>query len=101
MEISEKNPVQIAAYVNQVQQNAQAVETDAEKGRTNTDDDSVELSQNARDLQKAQQILRDLPEIRQDKVDALKQRIENGTYDIQADRIAAEMIKQGLINNMF
>ncbi|MFZ1956013.1 MAG: flagellar biosynthesis anti-sigma factor FlgM [Desulfobacterales bacterium] len=101
MEITEKNPIQINPYVNQVQQNAQAAETEGEKGRVNVGEDSVELSQSARDLQKAQKALQDLPDIREDKVAALKQQIENGTYDIRADKIAANMLKESLSNDIF
>ncbi|MGB5421272.1 MAG: flagellar biosynthesis anti-sigma factor FlgM [Desulfobacterales bacterium] len=101
MEITEKNPIQITPYVSQVQQNAQTAETEGEKGRANVGEDNVELSQNARDLQKAQKTLQDLPDIREDKVAALKQQIENGTYDIRADKIAANMLKESLRNDIF
>ena len=101
MEITEKNPMQITPYVSQVQQNAQAAETEGEKGRTNAGADSVELSQSARDLKEAQKALQDLPDIREDKVAALKQQIENGTYDIRADKIAANMLKESLTNDIF
>ena len=101
MEITEKNPIQLNPYVNQVQQNAQAAETEGEKGRANVGEDSVELSQSARDLQKAQKTLQDLPDIREDKVAALKQQVENGTYAIRADKIAANMLKESLSNDIF
>jgi negative regulator of flagellin synthesis FlgM len=101
MEITEKNPIQITPYVSQVQQNTQAAETEGEKGQANIGEDSVELSQSARDLQKAQKALPDLPDIREDKVAVLKQQIENGTYDIRADKIAANMLKESLVNNIF
>ena len=99
MEITEKHPIQISPYVSQVQQNAQAAETEGEKGRDNVGEDNVELSQNARDLQRAQKALQDLPDISEDKVAALKQQIENGAYDIQTDKIAANMLKESLIND--
>lgn len=101
MEITEKNPNQITSYINQVQQNSQTTEVDNEKSRTpTTGTDSVDLSRNARDLLKAQQTLRDLPDIRQEKIDALKQQIEKGTYGIQADKVAARMMKESLINDL-
>ena len=99
MNITEKNPIQITPYVSQVQRNAQAAETEGEKGRANVGEDNVELSQNARDLQRAQKALQDLPDISEDKVAALKQQIENGAYDIRTDKIAANMLKESLIND--
>jgi negative regulator of flagellin synthesis FlgM len=35
-----------------------------------------------------------LPEIRQDKVDALRQAIQNGNYKVEPDKIAQAMIEQ-------
>jgi negative regulator of flagellin synthesis FlgM len=100
MEITEKNPIQITPYVNQVQQNAPAAETEGEKGRASVGEDNVELSQSAREMQRAQKALQDLPDIREDKVAALKQQIEDGTYDIRADKIAANMLKESLVNDI-
>jgi negative regulator of flagellin synthesis FlgM len=101
MEITDKNPIQMTAYVNQAQQNAQAAETEGEKGRAHVGEDSVELSQNARELQKARQALQDVPDIRQDKVAALKLQIESGAYELRADKIAANMIKESLKNDLY
>ncbi len=103
MEITEKNPShQIAPYVNQAQQKSQSVDAENEKSRIpGSGTDSVDLSRNARDLLKAQQALHDLPDIRREKVDALKQRVENGTYDCQPDKIAARMMKESLSNDLF
>lgn len=100
MEVTGKNPIQMTPYVSQVQQNAQAAETEEEKGRANVGEDNVELSPSARDLQRAQKALQDLADIREDKVTALKQQIEDGTYDIRADKIAANMLKESLFNDM-
>ena len=98
MKITEKDPIQITPNVSQVQQNAQAAETEGEKGRA-SGGDNVELSQSVRDLQSAQKALQDLPDIRENKVAALKQQIENGAYDIRTDKIAANMLKESLIND--
>ena len=80
MEISDKNPVQINSYVNQVQQNSAKSEAPNEKGKTGSGEDSVELSQNAKDLKMAQAALRELPDIRTEKFSRLKQQIDDGTY---------------------
>jgi negative regulator of flagellin synthesis FlgM len=101
MEVTEKNPIQITRYVSQVQQNAQVAETEGEKGREYVGKDNVKLSQSARDLQGALKALRDLPDIRENKVAALRQQIENGAYDIRADKIAAKMLKESLRNDNF
>jgi negative regulator of flagellin synthesis FlgM len=100
MEISDKNPVQINSYVNQVQQNSAPTEKPSEKGGARTGEDSVELSQNAKDLKLAQAALRELPDIRSEKVSLLKQKIDDGTYEINSTKIAGKMIEESLKNTL-
>lgn len=100
MEISDKNPVQINPYVNQVQQNKTSFESADVKKHTSPDDDSVDLSQNAKDLKLAQAALTELPDTRSELVSRLKQKIEDGIYDIEPDKIAGKMIKESLLNKL-
>ena len=83
MEISDKNPVQINTYVNQIQQNSAPSAKTSPKDGTRTGEDSVDLSQSAKDLKLAQAALRELPDIRSEKISHLKQQIDDGTYDIK------------------
>ena len=39
--------------------------------------------------------------MRSDKVAEIKSRIENGTYEIQADKIADKMIRESLLNDFY
>ena len=67
-----------------------------EKASTVSKKDRVEISQLGKDIQVAKQAVAQAPEIRQDKVDALKQSIASGNYNISAEEIADKMI-----NNYF
>lgn len=58
--------------------------------------DKVEISGRSRDLQKAAETLSATPEVRQDKVAAIKARIDNHTYEIDADKVAHKMIAEFL-----
>lgn len=100
MEISDKNPVQINSYVNQVQQNSAKSEAPDEKGRVASGEDSVDLSQSAKDLKLAQAALRELPDIRSEKVSRLKQQIDDGAYEIKPEKIAGKMIEESLLNKL-
>jgi negative regulator of flagellin synthesis FlgM len=100
MEISDKNPVQINSYINQVQQKTTSPDTSSGKEKVKAGEDSVELSQNAQDLKLAQAALRDLPDIRSEKVSQLKQQIEEGTYEIKPNKIAGKMIEETLNNKI-
>ncbi len=42
------------------------------------------------------QIVRDTPDVRQDKVAKLRKQIEQGRYKVDADRVAERMLEEGL-----
>jgi len=54
--------------------------------------DSVSLSSAAKDLAQIENDLKSLPEIDQGKVDAIKARLENGDYHINAQNMAQKML---------
>lgn len=71
-------------------------ETLAKKQPAAQPGDKVSLSPQARELIKAQQALANLPDIREDKVAAIKARIDEGRYHIDSEGIAAKMIQEDL-----
>ena len=101
MEISNKNhAINIDAYVNQVNNktNSQSVSEQSAKPAAKTD--TVEISGTAKKIQEAKSQLEDIPDIREEKVAKLKSQIENGTYEINADKIASSMIRDALLNEL-
>jgi flagellar biosynthesis anti-sigma factor FlgM len=60
--------------------------------------DSVSLSPQARFLQSAREALGEVPEIREEKVAAIRAQIEAGTYKVDGEKIAGKMIAEGLLN---
>jgi flagellar biosynthesis anti-sigma factor FlgM len=42
-----------------------------------------------------------IPDVRSDKVAEIRRRIEDGTYEIQPDKIAEKMIRESLLNDLF
>ena len=57
--------------------------------------DALILSSTAKDVQIAKMALKKVPDVRMDKINPIKQRIESGTYNIDAKEIANKMIKNG------
>jgi negative regulator of flagellin synthesis FlgM len=45
--------------------------------------------------------LDNIPEVRAEKVEQLKNQIENGTYEIKSEEIAEKMLKDSLLNDLF
>ena len=54
--------------------------------------DQVTLSDSARSLASAQDAVRSAPDIREQKVAAIKQQVESGTYQVSARVLARKMV---------
>jgi len=59
--------------------------------------DKVFLSAPGRDMEKIFSILKITPEVRGDRVAALKRLIEAGKYHVSSDDLAEKMIKESLL----
>ncbi|WP_066637341.1 flagellar biosynthesis anti-sigma factor FlgM [Desulfolucanica intricata] len=60
--------------------------------------DKLELSPLAKELHAARARLAELPEVREDLVAGLKQRIKAGTYNPSGEKIAAGIIEERLLD---
>lgn len=54
--------------------------------------DKVQLSAGSIDVQKMKMIIQDTPSVRMDRVQALKQQIERGEYQVDPYRVADKML---------
>jgi negative regulator of flagellin synthesis FlgM len=101
MEINGNQGIGIDAYVNQVQDKNKVGTSDSKPEKTAVKADMVVISDAAKRVQEARRQLDDIPDVREDKVSQLRSQIQNGTYEINADKIAGKMIKEGLLNDAF
>lgn len=62
--------------------------------------DRVELSSNSVDVQKMHEILQQTPDVRADRVRALKQQIDKGEYSVDTYKVADQMLKSLLGDNI-
>ena len=100
MEITPKDSVNIEAYVNQVQDKDKVDATSEQPEKQETKSDTVVLSDTAKKIQETQTQLKAIPDVREDKVALLKEQIENGTYEIDEEKIADKMLKDLLLNDL-
>ena len=100
MEITPKDSVNIEAYVNQVQDKDKADPTVEQSEKQQAKADTVVLSDTAKQLQEAKKQLEAIPDVREDKVAQIKEQIENGTYEINEEKIADKMLKDSLLNDL-
>jgi negative regulator of flagellin synthesis FlgM len=54
--------------------------------------DRIDISQKAKEIMRLKAAINELPEVREDKVKALKDQIQAGTYSIDARKIAEKML---------
>lgn len=62
--------------------------------------DRVELSETAKVLQQTRTLLAASPDVRPEKVAALKGMIQRGIYNVRGQEVAAKMIGQGLFDQL-
>ena len=72
--------------------NGRASKTAPEENAT----DTVELSSRSLEVAFARKIIEAAPEVRQDKVAAIKARIEAGTYEVKNEETAAKLLAEAL-----
>lgn len=97
MKIFNKIPsMTIASYRNSIG-NRQNIE---KRSCKNTDlgenKDKVALSPQAQTLHEADNIIASLPDIDQDKVSTIKEQLEKGTYKVDKNKIAENMINDAI-----
>lgn len=54
--------------------------------------DNVKISEVGKDYNIAQKALKNVPDVRQDKVDAVMAKMEKGDYEVKGDDIASKII---------
>lgn len=62
--------------------------------------DKVNLSREAKEIAKINEILAQTPEVRVDKVAQLKAAIQQGTYEVKGDQIAEKMLQSHLFDKV-
>jgi flagellar biosynthesis anti-sigma factor FlgM len=101
MKISDQNiPIQLDAYIRQTQNQKQTNDSkQMSVGRPGTSD-HVELSDQARKLQKAAEQVHQSGDIRSDKVQQVKMEVEKGTYRVSGAQVATDMLHETIENNI-
>jgi len=99
MKISEtRNPA--AELVSQHEINGKKVGSGPEKQTAGgvVAEEKVSLSSTAREFQRAQEAIETLPDVREEKVQELKDQIKNEKYDVNGEEVAEKMLNESLLD---
>jgi negative regulator of flagellin synthesis FlgM len=101
MEIIGKNTsVNLEHYVRNIKDKRKS---DAQTGKSPDEipnDDRVVLSSKAREIQEAKKLMSSVSDIREEKVAQIRKQIQEGTYEINEEKIAGKMLKEALLNEL-
>ena len=61
-------------------------------------EDKVDLSAQSKEMNKIHDILKATPDVRTEKVEALKKQVESGQYEVNSNSVAEKMIKEFLFD---
>jgi negative regulator of flagellin synthesis FlgM len=101
MKISDFKNDQVVQYLNQASK-ANLVDTppiSREAKTSSVPADKVEISSQSRDLKKIHDILAETPDVRSERVAALKKAVEAGQYQVSAENIAQKMIRDIIVES--
>ena len=101
MEIVKNQGIQVDAYVNQVQDTKKADQAADQAKESATKTDTVVISDAAKRIQEARAKLDEIPDVREEKVADLRNQIQNGTYQADAEKTADKLLKEQLGNVVF
>lgn len=94
MKIIDKNPyVNLDAYTRGIKAARDTTSSSKSPTSAPSEGDKVVLSPRAREIQDLRKMLAEIPEVREDLVAELKDRIESGTYGVDSAGIAAKMLE--------
>jgi negative regulator of flagellin synthesis FlgM len=71
-------------------------DTDNKDNANKTDDskDKISLSGKAKEINELKRLISEMPDIRADRVDALRKAIDAGDYNVDAKKIAQKMLEE-------
>lgn len=100
MKIPENPPLQATSAGDRPSDDSAQTVITATGGRTKADTrDTVSLTEKGREYRSAVHQAQMLPDVRMDRVTALRRQLADGTYRVEGDRVASSMMDETVENN--
>jgi negative regulator of flagellin synthesis FlgM len=101
MEINGTNPLIVLNNKVQRLDSSQQSERALAGGAEHPDSDRLEISARSREISHLNELIQSTPDIREEKVAAVRREIESGTYNVKAEKIAEKIIGGNLLDEVF
>lgn len=101
MKITDKPPlINLEAYIKNGKDKRVNEASNTEGGKEILKTDKVILSPRAKEIQQAKLLLGSFAEVREEKVAQIKKEIENGTYQVESQKLAEKLLKDHLLDEL-
>jgi len=101
MEINGTNPLIVLNTSMQRIESPQQTEKSASGGVSPSESDRLELSVRSREISHLNDLIQSTPDVRDSRVEQVRQEIQNGTYSVKAEKIADKIIGGNLLDEVF
>jgi negative regulator of flagellin synthesis FlgM len=101
MEINGTNPLIIFNKNMQRLESPQKAEQSAKSGGSHPDSDRLELSVRSREISHFNDLIQSTPDVREAKVEQVRRELENGTYNVKAEKVAEKIIGGNILDEVF
>jgi negative regulator of flagellin synthesis FlgM len=101
MEINSTNPLIVSKNGVQRLETPQQSERTLKGSGEQSDSDRLELSVRSREIAHLNELIQSTPDIRADKVEKAQRELESGTYNVKADKIAEQILRGNLLDEVF
>jgi negative regulator of flagellin synthesis FlgM len=84
--------------------NPQRNQIEKEGASTRNEGDQIDISSRAKEIKRAVEAVKQVPDIRASKIEAIKRAVDSGTYDVKSEKTAENLLKEmqqemtGLLN---
>jgi negative regulator of flagellin synthesis FlgM len=101
MEINGTNPLIVLNNGMQRLESPQKAEQSVKSGGAPSETDRLELSVRGREIAHLNELIQSVPDVREQKVEQIRRELENGTYNVKAEKIAEKIIGGNLLDEVF
>lgn len=101
MEINGTSPLIVLNNGMQRVESPQKTEQSVKSGGAYSETDRLELSVRGREIAHLNELIQSVPDVREQKIEQIRRELENGTYNVKAEKIAEKIIGGNLLDEVF